>query len=298
MNGIIIIDKPKDFTSFDVVAVMRKICGTKKIGHTGTLDPMVTGVLPILVGNATKAQSLLKDTDKSYIAKFKLGIKTDTQDISGKILETSNFDVSKEKLKEALYSFKGESMQIPPMYSAVKHNGIRLYDLARKGITVKREARPINISKLELLSFDENKGEGSFKVSCSKGTYIRTLCHDLGKKLSTYAVMTELRRTKACSFTLDDAITLEQAKLLKEKGQLEPFVKPTAQLFDYLDKIAVSKAQTVRFKNGGALSLERLKLKKAYNDNEYLRVFSSDNEFLGLGKISLEKKELLILKLF
>ena len=170
MNGVLVIDKPRDFTSFDVVAVIRGVCGTKKVGHTGTLDPMATGVLPVLLGNATKAQSLMPDSDKAYEAEFMLGVRTDTLDITGNVTAKKDARMRFEDVDGVLDGFRGEIMQLPPMYSAVSVDGKRLYDLARQGIEVEREKRAVTIERLELLSFDENTQTGRLSVYCSKGT--------------------------------------------------------------------------------------------------------------------------------
>ena len=219
MNGIIVIDKGNGYTSFDVVAKMRRICGEKKIGHTGTLDPMATGVLPILIGNATKAQSLLPESDKEYEATFSFGITTDTLDITGKIISQTESNVKLEDLEAVLPQFRGNIMQLPPMYSAVSKDGVRLYELARKGLITEREARPVTVYKLDLLNFDEQLQSAKIIVKCSKGTYIRSICDDIGQTLGCGAVMTSLRRVTACGYTLDDAITLEKAKELSENGR-------------------------------------------------------------------------------
>ncbi|MBQ4170240.1 MAG: tRNA pseudouridine(55) synthase TruB, partial [Ruminococcus sp.] len=204
MNGVIVIDKPADYTSFDVIAVVRKLTGQRRTGHTGTLDPNATGVLPVLLGSATKAQDLIPNHDKDYVADFRLGLSTDTLDIWGKVLSEEKTDVSREEIEAALPAFRGEITQIPPMYSAVKQNGQRLYDLARKGVEVERKGRQVTVYRLELNGFDRASQSGRLLVSCSKGTYVRTLIDDLGRALGTCAVMTALRRTAACGFTLDD----------------------------------------------------------------------------------------------
>lgn len=299
MNGVIVIDKPSDFTSFDVVAVMRRLSGQRKIGHTGTLDPMATGVLPLLLGKATRAASLLEDADKIYEADFLLGVQTDTQDSTGKVLAESAVPVSKAQLVEALPAFRGDILQIPPMYSAVQKDGKRLYELARKGIEVEREARPITIYCLELLSYNEEERRGKLLVSCSKGTYIRTLCDDLGQAMGTFGIMTALRRTTACGFSLQQAITLEQARAFSEAGTLGEQLQPIDGLFGSSPRLRVTPAQSVRFQNGGALSLERLSLSpELWKNEQRIRVYSSEQEFLGLGLVDLEKKELAVLKLF
>lgn len=298
MNGIIIIDKPKGHTSFDVIAIMRKLAGQRKIGHTGTLDPMATGVLPLLFGKATRAQSLIPDTNKEYIAEFQLGIVTDTQDITGAVLSRTESNIKGQDIQLILPEFTGEIMQLPPMYSAVQKDGKRLYDLARKGIEIERDARPITIHKLELLSFDEQSQAGRLVISCSKGTYIRTLCQDIGEKLGVGATLTGLRRTIACNYSLDDAITLDEARVLSEQGRLSDKLRATDSIFSTLEKVAITDNQTTRFKNGGGLMLSRLKLPSGIKNGNNIRVYSLKDEFLGLGEINGEKEELSVKKLF
>ena len=300
MTGVLILDKPADFTSFDAVAVCRRLCHERKIGHTGTLDPMATGVLPLLLGKATRAASLLEDTDKEYEAGFRLGVSTDTEDSTGKVLETSDTPVSRELLENLLPRFRGEIMQVPPMYSAVSKDGKRLYELARKGIEVERDARPVTIFKLELMEYHEETREGKLTVSCSKGTYIRTLIADLAKAAGSLGVMTALRRTKACGFTLADAITLDEAKALSKAGTLEEKLRPVESLFAHLPAITVSGAQAARFGNGGQLDLKRIPAFRKQNppDGEIVRVRGEKGEFLGLGQVQAEKGWLAILKLF
>lgn len=300
MTGVLILDKPADFTSFDAVAVCRRLCHERKIGHTGTLDPMATGVLPLLLGKATRAASLLEDTDKEYEAGFRLGVSTDTEDSTGKVLETSDTPVSRELLESLLPRFRGEIMQVPPMYSAVSKDGKRLYELARKGIEVERDARPVTIFKLELIEYHEETREGRLTVSCSKGTYIRTLIADLAKAAGSLGVMTALRRTKACGFTLADAITLDEAKALSEAGTLEEKLRPVESLFAHLPAVTVSGAQATRFGNGGQLDLKRIPAFRKQNppDGEIVRVRGEKGEFLGLGQVQAEKGWLAILKLF
>ena len=201
MNGIILVDKPKDFTSFDVVAKMRGILKTRSIGHGGTLDPMATGVLPLFVGRATKCCDILPCQDKTYIAGLKLGIKTDTQDITGIVLEKREVNITKELFHKVVSSFVGEIDQIPPMYSAVKQDGKKLYELARKGITVERKPRKITIYEINILSEDFEKNEFILEVSCSKGTYIRTLCEDIGNSLGCGGTLFSLKRKKAAGFS-------------------------------------------------------------------------------------------------
>ena len=297
MNGILVIDKPTDFTSFDVVAVVRKTLHQKKTGHTGTLDPMATGVLPILLGTATKAQVLLPDSDKEYCAEFKLGITTDTLDITGKILSESDIHISAEQIENILPLFRGDIMQKPPMYSAVSKDGVRLYELARKGIVVERDERPVHISKLELTSFDEEKQCGTLTVSCSKGTYIRVICDDIGQKLGCGCVMTALRRTRACGYTLDDAITLDSLRQLAENNEIEQHIRPVDSVFSCYNSVYITEKQAVRFGNGGGLMLSRLHGLSNAPDGTLYRVYGG-NKFLGLGVIDTEKQELSIKKIF
>lgn len=298
MNGVIVIDKPQEFTSFDVVAVMRRLCKTRKIGHTGTLDPMATGVLPILVGTATRAAELLPDTDKAYRAQFRLGVRTDTQDIWGKVQQESPFAVTAEELEAACAPLRGDILQVPPMMSAIRQNGVRLYDLARQGIEVEREARPVHIAALQIEAFDPALGEGTLFVQCSKGTYIRTLIADMGEALGCGAVMTGLRRTDACGFSIGEAITLEQAKQMAEEGTLEQQVRPVQSLFAELPYVRVTENQAKRFRNGGALAADRLHLSRKPTDGALYRVQDPDKNFLGLGIYIEEKQELAIRRLF
>lgn len=299
MDGIIIINKPKDFTSFDVVAVMRKLTHEKKTGHTGTLDPMATGVLPLLFGNGTKAQSLLPDSDKSYIADFQLGLTTDTLDITGTVTSKKEVNASKEQILYVFENFRGNIMQLPPMYSAVQKNGQRLYDLARKGMEVQRDKRQVCIHKLKLLEYDEETGKGKLDVTCSKGTYIRSLIDDIGNMLGCGGIMTDLCRRSACGFTLDDAITLEEAKELAKEDKLNTVLHSVEEVFTPYDVINVTQPQAARFSNGGSLDLQRTALRNRTDINGMIfRVKSPDNVFLGLGVVNEEKKQLEILKLF
>ena len=299
MNGVIVINKEQEFTSFDVVAVVRKTLHTKKVGHCGTLDPNATGVLPVLLGNATKAQDIIPDHDKAYTANFKLGVKTDTLDVWGEVLEEKASAVTFEQLKSACEKFTGEIMQTPPMYSAVQKDGVRLYELARQGIEIEREARKITVYTLELLSFDEETQEGSLSVSCSKGTYIRQLIADIAESVGTIGMMTALIRTTACGFTLEDAITLEQLKALSESGEVESKLLSTQSLFVRYRALKVSDKQATRFYNGNPLDINRTALRDMnYADGEIFRVFDANGDFLGLGIIVEEKAVLKIYKHF
>ncbi len=298
MNGVLLIDKPKGFTSFDVIAVVRKLTGQRKTGHTGTLDPNATGVLTVLLGSATKAQDIILNHDKSYVAGFKLGLTTDTLDIWGTVTSKSESRVSRAEVERLIPKFSGEIEQVPPMYSAVKKDGQRLYDLARRGIEVERKARKVTVYKLALTDFDEEAQEGTLEISCSKGTYVRTIIDDLGTSLGTGAVMTALRRTFACGFSIDDCITLDDLKLLSEKGEAQTALRSVESLFYDCAEVKISDGQAKRFSNGGALDIARTALKKAEDiDGKIYRVKNADS-FLGLAKADTSAGLLKIYKLF
>ncbi|MGI6255734.1 MAG: tRNA pseudouridine(55) synthase TruB [Acutalibacter sp.] len=295
MNGTIILDKPQGFTSFDAVAVLRGVTREKKIGHTGTLDPMATGVLPILLGRAAKALNFLPDTDKEYLAAFRLGERRDTGDVTGQVVQTSPDLVDQDALEAVLPQFRGEILQVPPMYSAVSVGGKRLYELARQGLEVDRPARPVTISALELRSYDPSSREGTLLVRCSKGTYIRTLIEDLASAAGTCGTMTALRRTRACGFSEEDALSLEELKSLGAQGRLGEILRPTEGLFGEYPAVTVSPAQARRFENGGGLDLARVR--KAPQQG-LCRVKSPEGTFLGLGRVDREKQELGFVKSF
>lgn len=299
MNGVILIDKPTEFTSFDVIAVVRKLANQKKLGHTGTLDPNATGVLPILLGSATKAQDLIVNHDKGYVAEFKLGITTDTLDIWGKVTAECDSCVKTSDIKALIPEFSGDIEQIPPMFSAVQKNGQRLYDLARKGIEIERESRRVTVYKLELLSFDESTQTGTLNIFCSKGTYVRTIIDDIGKRLSVGAVMTGLRRISACGYSIDECITLDKVRELAQNGELESNLRSVESLFESYGYVGITEAQARRFSNGGALDLDRTYLKRfELTDGQIFRVKDKENKFLGLGKVDLNERLLKIYKLF
>ena len=299
MNGVLLIDKPKEFTSFDVIAVVRGLTGQRKAGHTGTLDPNATGVLPVLLGSATKAQDLIPNHDKKYIADLKLGMTTDTLDIWGKELTKTESDITGEELESALDGFRGEIWQLPPMFSAVQKNGQRLYDLARKGIEVERERRKVTVYSLTLLEFDRKTQCGKLEVFCSKGTYVRTIIDDIGAKLGVGAVMTGLRRVEACGFSIDDCLTLDELKELKEQGELSKALRSAESLFSVYPALYISPMQAKRFSNGGALDVSRTSLRdKDPSDKQIFRVRENTAGFLGLGIISKEKNQIKIYKLF
>lgn len=286
MCGVICVNKPEGFTSFDVIAKMRGILKIKRLGHAGTLDPMATGVLPVFVGRATKACDILPDHDKIYRAGFRLGVTTDTQDSTGTV--TSERDpsaVTEEKMLAALESFRGEIMQIPPMYSAVSVGGKRLYDLARQGIEVEREARPVTIYKLELAEFDKAEKSGVLTVSCSKGTYIRTLINDIGDALGCGGIMTSLVRTAACGFSLDDCVTIEDLQREAENERnFEQYLKPVEDVFAELPKLMLHGAQERMYRNGIKLDLTKIRTDitaeriSVYGENGFIGTAVPDRE--------------------
>lgn len=299
MNGVIVLDKPAGFTSFDAVAVMRGLSKEKKIGHTGTLDPMATGVLPLLLGRAAKAADLLPDTEKEYLAEFVLGKRFDTGDVTGSLVSTDDTPVSRERLEAAMEGFRGEIMQVPPMYSAVSVNGQRLYKLARQGIEVERQARKIWIYTLELVSYDPETRRGSLRVACSKGTYIRTLIEDIAAEAGTCGAMSALRRTAACGFPEQEAVPLERLRELAAAGELESVLRPVESLFGSYPEVHVSGPQAARFRNGGGLDMGRLRMPRiAVPPGQRFRVYGPGEEFLGLARADLEKNQLSFLKLF
>ena len=299
MDGVIILDKPQGFTSFDAVAVLRGLTKERKVGHTGTLDPMATGVLPLLLGRAAKAADLLPDTDKEYAARFRLGERRDTGDVTGKIVEKKEGLVSREALEQAMAGFVGEIWQVPPMYSAVSVNGQRLYQLARQGIEVERPARRVTVSRLELAEYDPAAGEGALRVECSKGTYIRTLIEDVAKAAGSCGTMTALRRVRACGFPEEEALSLDRLKELAGAGELASVLRPVEALFTEYPAVAVSPAQAVRFSNGGSLDMARLRLPRiALPQGQRLRVFGPGQRFLGLAAADPDQGQLKFVKLF
>ncbi|MBR5523923.1 MAG: tRNA pseudouridine(55) synthase TruB [Clostridia bacterium] len=259
MDGILCIDKPEGMTSFLCVAVVRRLLGVKKVGHAGTLDPNATGVLPLLVGRATKTLDRLPVHDKSYTATLRFGAVSDTLDIWGTVTETGAPLPTRAAIEAALPAFRGEILQVPPMTSALKKDGVRLYELARQGIEIEREARPVTIYALDLLDYNEAEGILTLHCHCSKGTYIRTLCDDLGRMLGCGAVMTALRRTMAAGYPLTDCLSLDEAKELAAAGTLADRLLPIETALAAYPAITVSAAQAQRFRNGGALDLIRLR---------------------------------------
>ncbi len=289
MTGIICLDKPRDMTSFMAVKRASRLLGVKKAGHTGTLDPMATGVLVIMLGHSTRFIELLPEHKKSYTARVKLGVTTDTLDITGEVLSEKPVNVTFEQLLNASENFKGEISQTPPMYSALKKDGERLYDLARKGIEIEREQRKITIEKLEIYDFDGV--EFSMDVTCSAGTYIRSLCDDIGRTLQCGAVMTDLRRTSANGFSIEKSVTLEELEQLVSESKADTVITSVETALMSYPEIVVSNPQANRFHNGGALDYARLH--GDYPVGIY-RVYSPDRKLLGLGEIKEEKSDLTV----
>ncbi|MDL2232615.1 tRNA pseudouridine(55) synthase TruB [Ruminococcaceae bacterium OttesenSCG-928-L11] len=297
LTGILCIDKPADFTSFDVVAKMRGILRTRKIGHGGTLDPMATGVLPIFVGRATKACDILPDQDKRYTARFRLGVETDTQDCTGTVLAERPVTATSAQVEAALEQFRGPIAQVPPMYSAVRVEGKRLYELARSGVEVERKPRDITVYSLELLEADEARHEYSIDIACSKGTYVRTICHDIGQLLGCGAAMTALRRTRACGYELEQCVTLEQLQKLRDSDRLESVLLPTDSAFARYDRLELDERQTRLFRNGVPLALSRMKL-PARDGSGVRRIYGHDGAFLAIAQTDWERDALVSHKRF
>ncbi len=297
MNGILCINKPQDFTSFDVIGKLRGILHMKRLGHTGTLDPMATGVLPILVGTATKACDILPNQDKTYQATVVFGKATDTLDIWGKPLQDyPEQHVTEATLRAILPEFLGDITQLPPMYSAVSVNGKRLYELARKGETVERPTRTVHIDAITLDAFDETQQTATLTVSCGKGTYIRTLLSDIGQRLGGDAVMTALTRTAACGYPLQECLTFEQVAAAMADGTLEEHLLPTDSLFSSYPKLRLNAAQERMFCNGVKLDLNRLR--NLQPDQDIYTVYGATGTFLGTALADRTQQELRIGKRF
>lgn len=274
-SGIIVIDKPADWTSMDVCARLRRLLGERHIGHAGTLDPMATGVLPVFVGRATRAVEFAESGEKEYLATLRLGVTTDTQDTTGAVLSTAPAVCTGADLEGVLPQFRGEIQQIPPMYSALKVNGQKLYHLARKGRTVERQPRAITIYALDVLG-QVGPAEYALRVRCSKGTYIRTLCHDIGQALGCGGVMASLRRTEAAGFTLAQAVTLEDVAQAAEEGRAEALLRPVDDFFREFPSVQVEGRKEALCRNGNPFPFDAA-------DGRY-RVYGSDGAFLMLGQ--------------
>ena len=272
MNGIVIVDKPQGWTSQDVAARLRRVFNTRRIGHGGTLDPMATGVLPVFVGRGTRAVEFFEHAEKIYETILKPGITTDTEDITGTVLTQTEVSLTKEQVEAVLPRFRGEILQIPPMYSALKVNGQKLYDLARKGIEVERKPRPITIHELTLLDITP---EGiRLRVHCSKGTYIRTLCTDIGQALGCGGCMAALRRVAAGAYTAEEAVALDT---LLETDDPEQYLRPVDSMFTQHPAVTLTENQEKRCRNGNSFSIQLA-------DGTY-RVYGKNGEFLALSQV-------------
>ena len=272
MNGIVIVDKPQEWTSQDVTARLRRVFQTRRIGHGGTLDPMATGVLPVFVGRGTRGVEFFEHAQKAYETVLQLGLTTDTEDTSGEIIEKRDVHISETEMQEILTHFRGKIMQIPPMYSALKVNGQKLCDLARKGRTVERQPREIEIFELELLEFGGDTAR--LRVKCSKGTYIRTLCKDIGEALGCGGCMAQLRRVQAGEYTIDEAIPLQT---LLDAENPEEYLRPVDTMFRNFPEVVLSTNQEKRCRNGNSFSME-------LEPGTY-RAYSKNGEFLMLAKV-------------
>ncbi|HEX2925945.1 MAG TPA: tRNA pseudouridine(55) synthase TruB [Ruminiclostridium sp.] len=304
MDGILNVLKPTGMTSFDVVGYLRRVTGQKKIGHTGTLDPSAVGVLPICLGNATKAIEFMIDKDKVYRAELTLGISTDTQDSSGRVLSSHSADIDDDEISRAVMSFKGIIEQLPPMYSAIKIGGKKLYELARQGQTVERQSRRVNIFDMEIIRIwgDTAKFEIDgkteefpvkkvlFDVHCSKGTYIRTLCQDIGESLGCGGHMSFLVRTRAGKYNLENAMTMEKIGYLAEAKSLEKYLLPVEKVFEDYNSISLTKEELFKYENGVWFEVDRNTVK-----NSLYRVYDNNAIFLGIGEV-LEKGNIFYLK--
>ena len=272
MNGIVIVDKPQGWTSQDVTARLRRVFNTRRIGHGGTLDPMATGVLPVFVGRATRGVEFFEHAEKTYEAVVRLGLATDTEDVTGTVLEEKEVHISEAEFLGILPRFRGKIQQIPPMYSALKVNGQKLCDLARKGKEVERQAREIEIFKLECLEFSGN--EARLLVHCSKGTYIRTLCKDIGAALGCGGCMASLRRVTAGEYTIEEAVPLQT---LLDTAEPEQYLRPVDSMFRNIPSVKLTVNQEKRCRNGNAFSVQLA-------DGTY-RAYSQNGEFLMLAQV-------------
>ena len=297
IHGVINIHKEKGYTSHDVVAKLRGIVGQKKIGHTGTLDPDATGVLPVCLGKATKLCDMLTDKNKTYETVMLLGKVTDTQDISGTVLSETSIDkLDEESVKKAILSFVGDYMQDPPMYSALKVNGKKLYELAREGVEVERKARPVTILEIQIKEI--NIPRVRMEVSCSKGTYIRTLCHDIGEKLGCGACMEELIRTRVSRFKLEDSLTLSQVQELKEAGDLDKILVPIDEMFSDYEAITLKEEYMSFVYNGNTFMPKHIKQYIELVDGKLVRVYDDKGNFIAIYKFIKEKYIFKIEKMF
>jgi len=288
INGILNILKPPGMTSFDVVAFLRKVLKVKKIGHTGTLDPGAVGVLPICIGHATKAIEFIIDKDKSYRAELTLGVATDTQDSFGKVLSEKKVTVTQDEVVQAVKSFVGRHQQLPPMHSAVKVGGKKLYELARSGITIERKPREIEIYSIDIIDIDMPRV--LFQVKCSKGTYIRTLCADIGEKLGCGGHMSFLIRTAAGIFDISESVTIEEVKDISEQNKLNEILISVDKVFQSLNSVFLDRTDEIKLLNGALIRMSHKDLKSG----QLVKVYNSAGNFVALGEIISKQGSLLL----
>jgi tRNA pseudouridine55 synthase len=301
INGIINIYKEKGYTSHDVVAKMRGILKIKKIGHTGTLDPDAEGVLPVCIGKGTKAVDLITDKDKTYEAVLKLGLVTDTQDITGQVLRTSEVKAGLPEIREAIQRFIGEYDQLPPMYSAIKVNGKKLYELARQGKEIERATRRVRIMDIRILDYFEADHEVKVSVDCGKGTYIRTLLQDIGETLGCGGTMKSLLRTKVGNFTIDHALKLSEVEELVRTDRLNEVVIPVDEIFAHLTGITVNKEYDRMLHNGNSFTMGMLQAEespKELKQDAEVRVYDSEQEFIGIYRYDASEELFRPVKMF
>lgn len=300
-HGIINIYKEAGYTSHDVVAKLRGILNQKKIGHTGTLDPDATGVLPVCLGVGTKLCDMLTDKDKEYVAELYLGVATDTQDMSGNVLSNAEVTIDEKSLREIIYSFQGEYEQLPPMYSALKVNGRKLYELAREGKTVERKTRKVRIEEIEILEM--NLPIVKMRVVCSKGTYIRTLCDDIGKKAGCGGAMKSLQRTRSGRFSIDDALKLDRVQELAAENRVGDFIISADEMFPQLEKLKVKQDYNKMLKNGNCLGIDMVYITEPSKtqlpvDGEQFRVYDENDNFYGIYRFESRDKLFMPVKMF
>ncbi len=305
INGIINVYKEKGYTSHDAVAKLRGILKQKKIGHTGTLDPDAEGVLPVCLGNATKICDMLTDKDKTYEAVLLLGITTDTQDLTGAVLDTRKVTAGRKQIEEAILGFIGEYDQLPPMYSAIKVNGKRLYELARAGKEIERKPRKVWIHNIRILEYKEETHEIRMFVDCSKGTYIRTLCHDIGALLKCGGCMKTLLRTKVGAFTLENSLKLSEIENKMRQNRLEDYLVKVEDMFPDYTKILVAEEFTKLIYNGNSFRISQIKERTGVSDNGgtdgitgRVRVYDQKKQFIGIYEYNSEDKRFKPVKMF
>lgn len=296
INGIINVHKEAGFTSHDVVAKLRGICGQKKIGHTGTLDPMATGVLPVCLGSATRLCDMLTDKDKEYVTELLLGRTTDTQDVTGQTLSESPVMLTEDQVRQVIMSFVGEYEQVPPMYSALKVDGKKLYELARAGKEVERQARPVRIIEIEIMQVA--LPVVTMRVACSKGTYIRTLCADIGEKLGCGGTMKSLVRTRVSEFSLESALKLEELQALKDRGILMEAVAAVDSCFQQYPALHVKEQWRKLLENGNAFYPNQTVESRQYPIGQWVRIYREDESFAGIYAFDEKQKWYKPVKMF